>query len=274
MTPKETEALTGRATRRALYLSLLSIVFCAVLLFGATYAWFTANTSSGVVTMTAANFDVEVLPQTSFGAGEHTVTLQRTGEGSAPGYCVFTLNVTGSYTITTGTVTTITDAETGETKTEDLTTTETVEDSGTHTYYAVFNGTNDTVTFTLTLSNGYTATVEKGSVSWGSYGSGDGTGIRVMAVRRTAASFVSELTDGAELSFGHEDEDLSTTETVTIEAPETTESETTQTETTTSEDGNENGTGDHSNAGNDAGTGSDSDGGNNTDGGTGGTESE
>ena len=172
MNQQENAALTERAARRALYSSLFSIVACAIMLFGTTFAWFTANQTSGVNTMTAANFDVSITDAPSDDGATHTVTLARLGGGTAPGYCEFKLNYAGEYTVTSGTITTTVDengAQTGDTSNETTSTPE--HYSGAKDFYVVFaNGTNNqSVTFRFSNQNVSTVSFDKTKVSWGEY---------------------------------------------------------------------------------------------------------
>jgi len=224
MNQQENAALAERTARRALYSSLFSIVACAIMLFGTTFAWFTANQTSGVNTMTAANFDVSItegnVPLTyQLSDGGHTITLKRTG-GTAPGYCVIKLEYTGSYTIKTGTITNTTDTE-GNTTTTDGTTIETVTEGGARTYYAVFNEDAGSVSFSFSLTGDYTATISKETVSWGKYPAANA--VRLMARRTFSAApqpTVTQITDGAVLdTIGHEDVEDIKIETITIEEP-------------------------------------------------------
>ena len=228
MNQQENAALTERAARRALYSSLFSIVACAMMLFGTTFAWFTANQTSGVNTMTAANFDVSITEGDNaladpLSAGEHTITLARLGGGTAPGYCVIKLAYTGSYTIRTGTITNTTDTE-GNTTTTDGTTIETVTDGSARTYYAVFDGDRNSVSFSVELMENYKATITKETVSWGEYPTTNAaTPMKLMARRTFSAPpqpTVTQITDGDVLdTIGHEDVEDIKIETITIEEP-------------------------------------------------------
>ena len=229
MNQQENAALTERAARRALYSSLFSIVACAMMLFGTTFAWFTANQTSGVNTMTAANFDVSITEGDNaladpLSAGEHTITLARLGGGTAPGYCVIKLAYTGSYTIKTGTITNTTDTE-GNTTTTDGTTIETVTDGSERTYYAVFDGDRNSVSFSVKLMENYEATITKETISWGEYPPTgvEPTPVKLMARRTFSAApqpTVTQITDGDVLdTIGHEDVEDIKIETITIEEP-------------------------------------------------------
>ena len=231
MNQQENAALTERAARRALYSSLFSIVACAMMLFGTTFAWFTANQTSGVNTMTAANFDVSVTVDEngtpdSIAAGTHTVKLTRTGGGTAPGYCVIKLAYTGTYDVKSGTVTYTTDQATNATTVEDLTVTEQQQDRGEKKYYAEFDGTIGSVSFTVDLMQNYTAEITAETVSWGEYPNptpNAATPVKLMARRTFSAApqpTVTQITDGAVLdTIGHEDVEDIKIETITIEKP-------------------------------------------------------
>ena len=52
---------TKSATRRAMLLSLTSLLICAAMLIGTTYAWFTDSVTSGTNRIIAGNLDVELL---------------------------------------------------------------------------------------------------------------------------------------------------------------------------------------------------------------------
>ena len=49
-----------KQTRRALLASVLSLVICAAMLVGTTFAWFTDSVTSGKNTIVAGNLDVEL----------------------------------------------------------------------------------------------------------------------------------------------------------------------------------------------------------------------
>ena len=46
-------------TRRALFMSFVSMFLCFTMLLGTTYAWFTDSVESGVNQIVAGNLDVE-----------------------------------------------------------------------------------------------------------------------------------------------------------------------------------------------------------------------
>ena len=50
-----------KSTKKALVLSLISLVVCASLLVGTTFAWFTDEVQSGTNQIVAGNLDVDVL---------------------------------------------------------------------------------------------------------------------------------------------------------------------------------------------------------------------
>ena len=49
-----------KTTRRALVLSLLSLLLCCSMLVGTTFAWFTDSVTSGKNVIIAGNLDVEL----------------------------------------------------------------------------------------------------------------------------------------------------------------------------------------------------------------------
>ena len=49
-----------KQTRRALSASILSVVLCAAMLIGTTFAWFTDSVTSGRNQIVAGNLDVEL----------------------------------------------------------------------------------------------------------------------------------------------------------------------------------------------------------------------
>ena len=52
--------MNKKVTKRALFLSFVSMFLCFTMLLGTTYAWFTDNVTSGVNTIVAGNLDVEL----------------------------------------------------------------------------------------------------------------------------------------------------------------------------------------------------------------------
>ncbi len=52
--------MTNKSTKKALLLSVLSMLICAAMLVGTTFAWFTDSVTSGKNTITAGNLDVEL----------------------------------------------------------------------------------------------------------------------------------------------------------------------------------------------------------------------
>ena len=191
-------------TQRALYASLLSIVASALMLFGTTFAWFTANTASAVSTLTAASFDAAISDD-SFGAGEHTVTLRRIGEGAAPGFCRFTLTMTGSYTETTAVTYSNGSVQEGDSVEKAL--------SDVQVCYAEFSGGIDRITFTLRLIGDSSATITDAAAFWGSHPGAGGTVLR----SRSAQAAATEITDGMTIDFGMDDQ--------TVDVPATQEQE-------------------------------------------------
>lgn len=55
---KKGEKMKVSKTKRALMMSMLSMVLSFVMLLGTTFAWFTDSVSSGVNRITAGNLDV------------------------------------------------------------------------------------------------------------------------------------------------------------------------------------------------------------------------
>ena len=51
---------TKKATRRALFTSIMALVMCLVMLVGTTFAWFTDSVTSGVNTIKSGNLDVKL----------------------------------------------------------------------------------------------------------------------------------------------------------------------------------------------------------------------
>ena len=52
------------STKRALILSLLSMLLCVSMLVGSTYAWFTDTATTGVNKILAGNLDVKLMYST------------------------------------------------------------------------------------------------------------------------------------------------------------------------------------------------------------------
>jgi len=52
--------MTNSKTKRALYLSLLSMLVCVAMLIGTTFAWFTDSVSSGINRIIAGSLDIEL----------------------------------------------------------------------------------------------------------------------------------------------------------------------------------------------------------------------
>ena len=110
-TAKE-ENITEKAFLRGLLVSIFSILVCAVALFSITYAWFTADLSSGGNVLESSRFALDVfvtdeegnaVPVTSnedgsffcvlAATGRYTVTLKMTADTTATkGYCNVTVN--------------------------------------------------------------------------------------------------------------------------------------------------------------------------------------
>ena len=98
------------ATRRAMLLSLTSLLICAAMLVGTTFAWFTDSVSSGTNRIIAGNLDVELTHQTSGMAAAtpvgNTTELFQTAYGDAmlwePGamaYETFTVSNVGTLAL-------------------------------------------------------------------------------------------------------------------------------------------------------------------------------
>ena len=68
---------TKKATRRALFTSIMALVMCLVMLVGTTFAWFTDSVTSGVNTIKSGNLDMEVTYKTAKGGEQATGTLDR-----------------------------------------------------------------------------------------------------------------------------------------------------------------------------------------------------
>ena len=47
-----------KATKKALFMSMLSMLLCVAMLIGSTFAWFTDSVTSGRNKITAGNLDV------------------------------------------------------------------------------------------------------------------------------------------------------------------------------------------------------------------------
>ena len=62
----------NKQTKRALLASVLSLVICAAMLVGTTFAWFTDSVTSGRNTIVAGNLDVELEYATVDGTGALT----------------------------------------------------------------------------------------------------------------------------------------------------------------------------------------------------------
>ena len=196
MNQRENAALAERSARRALYSCLFSIVVCAVMLFGTTFAWFTANRTSGVNTMTAANFDVSNVSITgpdsgSNGSGSYTVS--RDG-GSSAWYCVVAVDYDGDYEYNETVVVPAQGTENGEGDVQESTTTEAHSyadrDTGTHKYYIDFDDETNSALFTITLNNpeGEVKSCSVVEAGWNSYDSSVGD--------------ASEMPDDNEISLG------------------------------------------------------------------------
>lgn len=52
---------SSKNTKRALLASILSVVLCAAMLIGSTFAWFTDSVTSGKNKIVAGNLDVDLL---------------------------------------------------------------------------------------------------------------------------------------------------------------------------------------------------------------------
>lgn len=182
-----------KTTQRAIYTCMLSIVACAMMLFGTTFAWFTENAESGLNTAQAVNFNVTI-SQTEFNtSGSHDVTLTRIGGGTSPGYCRFTLTLTGSYTDTQ--TVTYSDGTQGDTMNQ------AVDLSVTKNCYANFSDEVDqTISFRLNLTNA-AASISNVTASWGST-TGDSGGVLLRGARPETV----EITDGMSIDFGMEDQ--------------------------------------------------------------------
>lgn len=109
--PKE-EKITEKAFSQSLLVSVLSIILCLVALFSITYAWFTADLSSGGNVLESSRFALEVYVTDGEGnaipveanqdgsftchlvaTGRYTVTLRMTEDTTATkGYCNVTVN--------------------------------------------------------------------------------------------------------------------------------------------------------------------------------------
>ena len=63
---------TKNITKRALFLSFVSMFICFTMLLGATFAWFTDSVASDINTIVAGNLDVE-LYHTNSAKTEETV---------------------------------------------------------------------------------------------------------------------------------------------------------------------------------------------------------
>ena len=187
MNQQENAALAERAARRALYSSLFSIVACALMLFGTTYAWFTMNSSSDPARLEAERFDVTVTAtkddstttlatnsviataEETVVTGEatphpYTIKFARTGEGAALGHCAITIKFDSVVTDTSVTYTY--DPQTGDQVASESA--NVTQSSQTRTFYTLFSGDTTTASFTLNLSN-CAATVTGIDVSWGGY---------------------------------------------------------------------------------------------------------
>ncbi len=53
--------MNKKTTKRALFLSALSMLLCVSMLVGSTFAWFTDTASTGVNTITAGNLDIDIV---------------------------------------------------------------------------------------------------------------------------------------------------------------------------------------------------------------------
>lgn len=52
--------MTQKNSKRALVLSVLSVVLCVAMLIGTTFAWFTDNASTGINSIKAGTLDIEL----------------------------------------------------------------------------------------------------------------------------------------------------------------------------------------------------------------------
>ena len=52
--------MSKKSTKRALLMSILSLLLCVTMLMGTTFAWFTDNVTSGRNTIQSGNLDVEL----------------------------------------------------------------------------------------------------------------------------------------------------------------------------------------------------------------------
>ena len=102
---KKDEKLTDKAFSRLMITSVLGILICITCLCSATWAWFSADTSSGSNTLSSGKFDLDIsltdpngapVPLFEQESGVFTCTLEE-----AVAYTV-TLNITGDTTATKG----------------------------------------------------------------------------------------------------------------------------------------------------------------------------
>ena len=185
MSEAEYQKTVRRTTQRALYTCMLSVIACALMLFGTTYAWFTMNSSSDPARLEAERFDVTVTvnnDNTNLSSGgviataeqtevtgeatphPYTIKFARTGEGAALGHCAITIKFDSVVTNTSVTYTY--DPQTGDQVASESA--NVTQSSQTRTFYTLFSGDTTTASFTLNLSN-CAATVQSIDVSWGGY---------------------------------------------------------------------------------------------------------
>lgn len=211
--------MARKTTQRALYTSMISIVACAMMLFGATFAWFTMSTSSDASTLLAQDFDVTVTvndgteplaagdviattAQTVVDEGEsphnYMIAFARTGGGAAAGHCAITIRFDS---VTTNTNVSVSyDPETGA-RIENADA-QVTNESQTRTFYTRLAGETTGASFTLNLRN-CDARVQSIDVSWGDYQPAEGSiGVKSRGLLRAAPQTPSTIEiSGDDMSF-------------------------------------------------------------------------
>ncbi len=110
--PKHKEKTTGeQSIYRILAPSVISIFICAVCLCGASWAWFTASTSTGITTIQSSSYKLqyqfdnnsaeelsEEMTLTVSESGSCKITLSAGGTTGATGYCSIKVGEEAYYT--------------------------------------------------------------------------------------------------------------------------------------------------------------------------------
>lgn len=72
--------MTNKNTKRALFLSILSMIVCVSMLIGSTFAWFTDTASTGVNKIQAGTLDIEFMMADGKNADDSTKWVTAEGK--------------------------------------------------------------------------------------------------------------------------------------------------------------------------------------------------